>query len=451
MRHCLASLCVLFLAATNLLAGDAKKPPNILFLFADDMRAGVIGAHGNPHVITPNLDRLAKGGTSFLRNYIMGGNQGAVCVPSRAMMLSGKSMYTIPTTTLADVTTWPILLRRAGYITHMTGKWHNGGPSATANFPGAKNVFLGGMSNQFAVKVNDMPKTGAFQKKDAGRVGDKHSSELFADEAIRFLKEKKAAPWTLYVAFTAPHDPREAPKDWHKKFDPTKIPVPPNYLPEHPFDNGELKVRDEKLEAWPRTKEAIQKHLADYYAIIGHMDAEIGRILAALEAAGELDNTIIIFASDNGLAIGSHGLMGKQSVYDHSVRVPLIIGGPGLPKDRKSEALTYLLDLCPTICEFAGIAPPEGIHGKSLVQVLKDGRVGHRDELLFAYRDLQRGIMDARWHAIHYMKIDRWQLFDFQNDPDELRDLVADPNHAATLRSLKERLPRLRAEFGDAK
>ena len=306
------------------------------------------------------------------------------------------------------------------------------------------------MGDPFAMKLVDLPGDGSPPKKDLARIGTKHSSEDFADEAIDFVRPQRAGPWAVYVAFTAPHDPRTAPKEWHAKFDPSKMHLPENFLPEHPFDNGELKVRDEQLEKWPRTHEAIRRHLADYYAVIAHMDAQIGRILAALEAAGELENTIIVFASDNGLALGSHGLMGKQNLYEHSVRVPLIFAGPGIPQGT-SAALTYLMDLCPTFCELAGVEPPAEIHGRSLVPVLRVGRATHRESLLFAYRDVQRGISDGRHVALWYPKIDRRQLFDLQTDPHQMRDRSVDADHAETLRRLMDRLTQLRKDFGDVK
>ncbi len=454
MRFALLAVFLIGIAPQVSFSGETKKKqPNILFLFSDDQRADTIGALGNPHVQTPNLDKLVRRGLAFSRYYIMGGNSGAVCVPSRAMMLSGKSFFTVPQN-LGTTTTWPMVLRQLGYRVGFTGKWHNGAPSAALSFPGAKNVFLGGMSDQFAVKLADLPATGKvdakFSAKDL-RVGTKHTSEIFAEEAIRFLKQKDGKPWAFYVAFTAPHDPREAPKEFHAKFTPKDIPVPPNYLPEHPFDNGEMKVRDEALEKWPRTKEAIQKHLAEYYAIIAHLDAQIGRILQELEASGELENTIIVFAADNGLAIGSHGLMGKQNLYNHSVRVPLIMAGPGIPVNQKSDAMVYSIDLCPTLCEWAGGHAPESIHGKSLTSLIKGQTTSHRDALYFNYRGIQRAVYDGRYKAIWYKSVDRWQLFDLMQDPHEIRDLVDHPNHSVTLVNLKKRMASLRETFGDSK
>ncbi len=149
-----------------------------------------------------------------------------------------------------------------------------------------------------------------------------------------------------------PHDPRLAPAEFTKLYDPAKISLSKNFMPEHPFDNGELKIRDELLAPHPRTPAVMRQHLADYYATISHLDSEVGRVLAEIERRGWADNTIVIYSSDQGLAVGGrHGLMGKQNLYEH-VKPPLVFAGPGIPRGQ-SDALVYLYDLFPTICDFA--------------------------------------------------------------------------------------------------
>ena len=421
-------------------------PPNFVFLFADDMRADTIAALGNVHIQTPNLDRLVRGGTSFTRAYIMGGLQGAVCVPSRAMMLSGRSLFRV-STELKETTTWPMALRGGGYETFGCGKWHNGPASFAASFPNGKNVFLGGMSDQFRMPVQDVGPGGGMVNR---RTNEVHSSILFAGQAVEFLKAQRndGKPFALYVAFTAPHDPRRAPKEFHERADKAKPPLPRNFLPQHPFNNGEMTVRDEQLLRWPRTESAVRQELADYYAIISHLDSQIGVVLDALKGTGRAENTVVVFAADNGLAIGSHGLLGKQNLYEHSMRVPFIIGGPGLPKDRRTAALCYLFDFYPTLCELAGIQPPAGVEGRSLVPVLK-GKETHRDMIFTAYRHVQRAVNDGRFKLIRYPHINKSQLFDLQMDPDELRDLAADVASKPKLDELMAKLVESQREFGD--
>jgi len=170
-------------------------------------------------------------------------------------------------------------------------------------------------------------------------VTDTHSSELFGKAAVAFVESVGDEPFFAWVAFTAPHDPRQPPTGFRERLAGREPSPPANFLPRHPFDNGELAIRDEKLLGWPRTREAISRELADYYACIEGMDAEIGRILAALEAAGRLDDTIVLFTSDHGLAIGSHGLLGKQNLYEHSMRAPAVIAGPGVTANTTITAL----------------------------------------------------------------------------------------------------------------
>src|SRR5262245_9689760 len=164
----------------------------------------------------------------------------------------------------------------------------------------------------------------------------------------------------------------------------------------------------------------IRDQLAEYYGMITHMDEQIGRILAALQKSGQADNTIIIFAADNGLALGSHGLLGKQSVFEHSMRTPLIVSGPGVPSGKSTTAFTYLLDLFPTLCDVLAISPPADLDGNSL-RVLWDGKQEQvRDSVFLPFMQIQRAVRDERWKLIVYPKISHLQLFDLQTDPQEM-------------------------------
>ncbi len=460
-RCCVRLLCLLatsLIAAAGLpaLAARADAAPkaggkrlNILFLLTDDQRPDTIHALGNRQIKTPNLDRLAERGFVFRNASIMGAMQGAVCVPSRAMLLSGRSLWRVPED-LKDVPIWPEVMRRAGYTTFGTGKWHNGPASHARAFGRGGAIFFGGMSDQARIPVFDFDPAGRYAKKNQ-RIAEKFSSELFADTAIEFLRGYKGdEPFVLYVAFTAPHDPRTPPKPYADLYDPEKIELPKNFLPEHPFDNGELRVRDELLAPFPRTPEVIRRHIADYYGMISHVDAQIGRILKALEETGHADDTLVFFAGDNGLALGSHGLMGKQNLYDHSQRVPLLVAGPGVLRGR-SDALVYLYDLFPTICELAGLKTPEGVEGKTLVPILRGQQTKVRDFLVGAYRNWQRSIRDERWKLIQYdvKGVRTTQLFDLEDDPCETRNLAADPRAAKHLKRLEVLLKMGLREAGD--
>lgn len=447
MRRILSAICLGLVCLSLSIAAQNAKRPNIVFLFSDDQRADTITALGNKHIATPHLDQLVQSGTTFTQAYCMGAQQGAVCVPSRAMLMSGKTLFRIKEN-LNGETTWPQVFAQNGYTTFGIGKWHNGPESYRATFANGKAIFFGGMSDPYVMPLQDLDATHNLSNK---RTAGKHATELFADTAVEFLQAQKGdKPFALYVAFTLPHDPRTAPPEYRKRYDPARLPLPKNFLPEHPFDNGEMKVRDEKLAPWPRTPEIVREHLADYYACITYLDAQIGRILTALKQSGQYDNTIIVFASDHGLAIGSHGLFGKQNLYEHSMRTPLIVAGPGVPKNKRSDALSYLLDLFPTMCDLAGISVPVSVEGLSLAPVLAGKQKTRRTTMFTAYRDVQRAVRDQRWKLIVYPKVNQTQLFDLKNDPDELRNLAGHPAYAKQRKQLSRLLDTQRKSFGDA-
>ena len=415
------------------LASPSKRP-NILFLFADDMRFDTVN---NPEVRTPNLNRLAARGTHFTHACIMGGTIGAVCVPSRGMLLTGQSLFHVQDSIIQPrnprpFALFPELLRQHGYATFGTGKWHNPPALFTRAFSHGADIFFGGMSDHLKVPVADYDPSGRYPK-EARRNGGKFSSELFTDAAIRFLEDYRGPePFLMYVAYTAPHDPRMAPDQYAAMYPPEKVRLPPSFLPQHPFDNGEMNVRDEALAPWPRTPEIVRQHIAAYYAMITHLDAQIGRLLGALEAAGRARDTMVIFAADNGLAVGRHGLFGKQNLYDHSVRVPLIIAGPGVARNKRTNGLHYILDLCPTVCEMAGVPVPETVEGRSVLR-------GGRDSIFLAYRHFQRGVRTERWKLIlyHHGGRETAQLFEVEKDPWEMNNLAeAQPARVRQLRGL---------------
>lgn len=439
-----AAILALLLVLGHAVAGEA--PPNILFIFSDDQRADTIAALGNGRVRTPNLDRLVKQGTAFTRAYCMGSMNGAVCVPSRAMLMTGRTLFRV-SEQLKKEETWPERFSAAGYTTFMTGKWHNGDKSLIRTFSEGRAVFLGGMTNPITASVHDLSVDHQLSKE---RRSGKHVVEVFADEAVSFLgRPTSGKPFLCYVAFNAPHDPRIAPPEFHASYRADPPPIPANFLPQHPFDNGELSIRDENLLPFPRTESAVRGELADYYASVTFMDQQIGRILAALDASGQAGNTIIVFSSDHGLAIGSHGLMGKQNLYEHSMRAPLIIGGPGLPANKRSAALCHLLDIFPTLGELANISAPAGSEGISLAPVLRGQATESRPLIGTAYKQVQRAMTDGRWKVIAYPRVPRVQLFDLLSDPDERIDLAGDPANRERLSGLIAKLVAWQKEHDD--
>jgi arylsulfatase A-like enzyme len=426
------------------------RSPNVLVLLADDLRADALGCYGDRQVKTPHLDALARRGCVISSAHVMGSMQGAVCVPSRAMFLSGRTLFHVsekldnPNHTL-----WPEAMRSAGYRDYYIGKWHNGPASFARVCQSGDALFFGGMSDQRKIALHPFSSEGKYNKQTQ-YIGDGFSTELFADAAVDYLQQASGdKPFFLYVSFTSPHDPRTPPKEFADLYDPATIDLPKCFLPEHPFDNGEMKIRDEQLAPWPRTPEVIRQHIADYYGMISHLDAQVGRIFQVVREKGWEENTIVVFAGDNGLAVGKHGLLGKQNLYEHSVRVPLIFAGPGVPQGKHVQAMCYLLDALPTVCELAGVKQPASVEGMSLVPVMTGKQPKAREEIFGAYRNVQRMIKDERWKLIRYPQIDRTQLFDLSHDPDELTDLADRPEQKERVARKLARLTEVQKKLGD--
>jgi arylsulfatase A-like enzyme len=432
---------VLLLFLTPAFAADKL---NVLFLFNDDQRADTIAALGNPVIRTPNLDRLCHQGLAFTRAYMQGGFNGATCVPSRAMLLSGQSLFHADEKLLRHET-WPAAFGRAGYVTFATGKWHNGKESLPLSFQQARAIFAGGMTDLLKAPLSNLENGKLTEPKRSA----KHACEAFADEALRFLKEHRGGPFFCYVAFDGPHDPHIVPDDYAVRYAPDKRLLPPNFLPQHPFDNGEMSNRDEVLLPHPRSAEAVQAMNADYYRYISFLDLQIGRILDALAASPYASNTLVVFSADSGVARGSHGLIGKQNLYEHSLRVPLIISGPGIPAGTKTDAMCYLYDVMPTLGRLCGVANKETSEARQFSATLRDPHRASRSELVFGYRDFQRAIRDDRWKLIRYPQINKTQLFDLQNDPFERNDVAGKGESAGKVQDLTSRLERALKQYGD--
>ena len=441
------SFLLLALLLTSLpVRGESAAPsrPNVLFLFADDQRADTIAALGNGVIKTPNLDRLVHRGLSFNRAYMQGGFNGATCVPSRAMLLSGRNLFRVDERLHDEI--WPEAFSKAGYATFASGKWHNGDASLERSFQTARSMFTGGMTNPMHASLRDVTDG----KIGAAKPSPKHACEAFADETIRFLKEHKGGPFFAYVPFDAPHDPHIVPEGFPVKYDTSSIPLPPNYLPQHPWDNGEMTIRDEQLLPWPRSEAQVRELIAEYYRYISYLDSQIGRVLDALEASPWAGNTIVVFSADSGVARGSHGLIGKQNLYEFdSVRVPLIISGPGIPADSRTDAMCYLFDVLPTLAKHCSVGDCKGSDGIDFNPTLADPTKPARSSMIFAYKNVQRAVRDERWKLIRYPQVDRTQLFDLQTDPFEVHNLADLPENAAKVAELTSLLEKEMVVQGD--
>jgi choline-sulfatase len=492
---------VLFLTLFALaLKAQVQDKPNFLVIITDDQTYESIGAVNNHEIHTPNLDRLVDQGAMFSHCFNQGSWSGAVCIASRTMLHTGQTVFNAPCNQAylprrdknfdqqeTEVPLWGQVFKDNGYKTFMTGKWHNSDYSALKSFENAKSIGKG-MYSSFNDKRStkkaynrestesewkpwDKKMTGHWTPtvKDiiADEEGNKligkpytvyeHTSELFSNNAIDYLQSEIKGddqPFFMYVSFNAPHDPRQSPKEYVDMYPMDSVQMPLNYLPEHPFDQGDHKVRDEKLAPFPRTKEAVQLHRREYYAIISHFDKQLGRILKALETSGRKDNTYIIFTSDHGLAVGQHGLMGKQNQYDHSVRMPLIITGPGIKKGKKIDQMVYMQSIYATTCDLANIDIPSTVQFNSLEPLLneneenKDGYKG--EEYIFGcYKKFQRMVRSKDYKLIIYPQVDRYQLFDLNTDPHEINNLYGQKKYRKIQNKLKEKLIKKQKELND--
>ncbi len=444
-------------------AKTASPRPNIVFLLSDDQRPDTIAALGNSIIKTPHLDQLVKQGTSFTRAVCAN----PICTPSRAEILTGVGGFHNGSMDFgkpikAELPTWAQTMHNAGYQSWYVGKWHNDGKPVLRGYDETLGLFTGG-GGRWAVPSydgNGVLVTGyrgwIFQDDERHFFPGKgvglssNISEHFADAAIEFIKREHAQPFFLHVCFTAPHDPLLMPIGYEQYYDPDKIPAPANFLPEHPFDHGNFDGRDEALLPWPRTKKIVQNDLSLYYSVISHLDTQVGRVVDALKKSGQWENTILIYSSDHGLAMGSHGLRGKQNMYEHTVGVPMIMVGPDIPADKRSAAQCYLRDLYPTTCDLTGVVIPESVEGKSLKPVLTGDKTAIYDEVYCYFRDYQRMIRTDRWKLILYPHLNRVQLFDLKNDPLEQHDLSREPSHQETRNRLLQKLNAWRKQQNDA-
>ena len=443
----------------------AGEPPNFLFMIADDLTYRSIHSLNNAEVQTPNLDRLRQKGTAFTHCFHQGSWSGAVCLPSRTMLNSGLSAFHAQAK-FDSVPLWGQTMGAGGYDTYIIGKWHLDPTALQRSFQGMGPIGPGMFES--TPEAYDRPRAGDhWSPTDKSLRGHwlhtnlwlnekqdriDHSCAVWASGAARHLSEtlaRSTKPFFMYVGFNEPHDPRQSPNEWLARYPKERIEIPPNYLPRHPFDQGDFAIRDEELAPFPRTKEAVQLHRAEYYALISYMDHQIGVILDALEKTGKANNTYVIVTADHGLAVGQHGLMGKQNMYDHSIRMPLLVSGPGVTKGGTVDGLVYQHSLYATTCELAGIPAPPSVEFPSLAGALRGQEEVKQDAVFCYYKGFQRAVRTREHKLIAYPEAKVTQLFDMEKDPWETRDLAGDAKYASLRKELLARLRKYQAELGD--
>lgn len=473
------SLCM----GGSLLAQKNTKP-NIIFLFADDMTYQSLGSTTNGEVKTPNLDRLKAQGTSFNQTFNQGGYNGAISVASRAMLNTGKYLWKAMDETGGKVyfneneLTWPDdvpvyeaqvpekpsplwseYMKEAGYETYITGKWHvptspekvfdhvrhirAGMPNDTEE--AYERKFIPGVEDEW--NPTDMRFKGYWE-------GGKHWSEVLRDDALDYIAaaSKSDKPFFMYLAFNAPHDPRQAPQEFQDLYDVNQIKVPESFIPIYPYceEIGSGRhMRDERLAPHPRTKYSVQVNRKEYYALISHLDAQIGMILDALEKSGKLDNTYIFFTADHGLAVGDHGFIGKQNVYDPSIRVPMFVVGPGIEKGKQLDNMVYLQDVMATCLDLADSEGLNKVDFQSFLPLLEGKKMKTREAMINCYAGSQRMIRTDRYKMIIYPRVNKVRLFDLKKDPNEMVDLAGQKKYVKLMNDLFAQFQELQKEVKD--
>jgi len=444
------------IVGAQLKAYSADKP-NVMFIFADDQTYEAIGAYGLTEIKTPNLDRLVERGVSFTHCYNMGAWNGAVCMASRAMLNSGCFINRAQQG-VKKFPHWSEMMRDAGYTTYMTGKWHVPGKP---RFDVVKDV-RPGMPNQTKQGYNRPENQEDYKngwkpwdtKYNGFWKGGTHWTQVVADNTLEFFEQvkKDEKPFFMYLAFNAPHDPRQSPKEYVDMYPLNSIKVPENFLPEYPYAEAICgkKLRDEVLMPYPRTEFAVKVNRQEYYSSITYMDHHIGRMLDALEKSGRMDNTVIIFTADHGLAVGHHGLVGKQNMYEHSMRPPFIIVGPGTTGNKRIDTPIYLQDAMATALELAGVEKPKQVEFKSLLPLLHGGSGEHYASIYGKYINRQRMIRKGDWKLIFYpTAAKKMRLFNLKRDPMEMNDLIDNPEYAQKIKQLCDEFFELQKTMGD--
>ena len=462
-------MAALFASATAIsclhAAEAAGSKPNVLFLFADDQTFAAIREFGLTDIDTPNLDRLVRTGTTFTHAYNMGSWSGAVCIASRTMLVTGRSLYDaggIEKSLNAESergVLWPQLMKQAGYRTYFTGKWHvkidtekifdvvrHQRPGMPRTNKDDHNRPIEGQPDTW--DAADQTLAGFWE-------GGKHWSEIVADDAIDYVSDasRREEPFFMYVAFNAPHDPRQSPQEYLDRYPLDRIELPATFQPEYPYKEemgAGVKLRDEQLAPFPRTSYAVRVHRREYYALVTHLDTQIGRVLDALDASGQADNTWVFFTADHGLSVGQHGLLGKQNMYDHSLRVPFMVVGPGVPKNHRMPAPIYLQDVMPTTLALAGVKSPEHVFYHSLLPQIS-GQQGdsHYPVILGSYLDKQRAVVRDGWKLILYPDAKVARLYHVELDHLELEDRAGEITQLERQRRLFAELLKLQTELGD--
>ncbi len=458
---------------------DAPRRPNILCFVTDQLRADHLACYGNPDVETPNIDRLAREGVMFADSYVAN----PVCSPNRASMFTGRYPKAHRLRENGNAlshreATLPGALAEAGYRTASFGKLHlapfglssetpaedrerleaheywNGGGELPLPYHGLQHVFFVGGHGHYTFghyrRFLEEEHPGAWEKmleENALEVPENgfqcwkttvpeelHYNAVIADRTIDYIDAHDGAePFFIWCSFPDPHHPFSPPRPWCDRYDPEDVTVAPARR-EGEYDDLPAHVRESKQAGWISDEELATVYAYEY-GMISMVDHSVGRVLAALEANGELENTVIAFFSDHGDLMGDHGLVLKGPFFFRGLmRVPTIVRLPGGRGGRSTSALFSTVDLCPTLLDLAGVEAPEGVQGISQRPVLEDREGAVRPAVYAEYDTTARGdrlryLRTPEAALTYYLRHDYGMLFDIEEDPEELHNLWEEPAH----------------------
>jgi len=482
-------------------AAPPVKKPNILYIMSDDHGYQAVSAYGYGLNRTPNIDRIAGEGMRFNNCFVTNSLSG----PSRACILTGKYSHKNgfydngeKTTFDGSQQTLPKLLQAAGYYTGIVGKWHL--KSTPTGF------------DYYSVHYDQ----GEYYNPDFMENGEKrvhyegYATDLTGDHAIRFLENReKNKPFFLMVHFKAPHRNWMPALNKLSMYEDVTFPIPATFYDNYegrvaaqqqqmgiakymtigtdlktygPWDtvapNEFKRMTPEQRAKWdkaynpiiedfakkqPQGKELaewkFQRYMRDYLKCISSVDDNVGRLLDYLKKIGELDNTIIIYTSDQGFYLGEHGWFDKRFMYEESLKTPFVIRYPAMiAPDKVSNAMIQNIDFAPTLLDMAGIAVPADIQGESFKPVLTGEKLTGKDAIYYHYYEYplphgvkkHYGVRTDRYKLIHfYNDIDEWEFYDLKTDPDELHNLINDPAQTENIKALKKKLAELQLKYDD--
>ncbi len=458
-----SAACVLAAAAvaTPAVAQQAPARPNVLLIMADDL-SDDIGTYGHPLVRTPNLDRLAARGVRFTRAY----TQFPLCSPSRVSMLTGlrpdaTRVYDLQTDFRAvrpSLTTLPQLFRQNGYVAARVGKIYHYGNPGQIGTPGLDDPASWDHTvNPRGIDKDEEPLLTNYtpQRKGFGSTlayyaspapDEAHTDGKVALETIRLLEEYRDKPFFLAAGFYRPHCPYIAPQKYFDMYPLDDVPLPPA-VPR--ADDVPSPAWFTNPPHWNLDERQQREILRAYYASVSFLDANVGRVLDALDRLGLADNTVVVFVSDHGYHLGDRGQWMKMTLFERATRVPLIVAGPGVQaRGAESQRIVELLDVYPTLAAMTRLEPPAGLHGRSLVPLLRDPAMPWEHA---AVTQLRRGA-GANSFMGYTLRTGRWrytewdhgargvELYDVEADPGELRNLADDAAEASTLQRLQREL-----------